>query len=87
MLTYLRMTKKLKGIAGIGFGSFADDNCTPEWLDLLKNLIIERLQEFNFPVLFNLPIGHISGNACIPLGCEATLNGDNGTLSVHIPFE
>ena len=87
MLTYLRMTKKLKGIAGIGFGSFADDNCTPEWLDLLKNLIIERLQEFNFPVLFNLPIGHISGNACIPLGYEATLNGDNGTLSVHIPFE
>ena len=87
MLTYLRMTKKLNGIAGIGFGSFADDNCTPEWLELLKNLIIERLQEFNFPVLFNLPIGHISGNACIPLGCEATLNGNNGKLSVHIPFE
>ena len=85
MLTYLRMTKKLNGIAGIGFGSFSDDLCTSEWKDSLKNLIIERLQEFDFPILFDLPIGHISGNACIPFGCEATLNGNNGTLSVYIP--
>ena len=85
MLTYLRMTKKLDGIAGIGFGSFSDDICTPEWKDLLKNLIIERLQEFDIPILFDLPIGHLSGNACIPLGCEATLNGNDGILSVHIP--
>ena len=86
LLTYLRMTKKLDGIAGIGFGSFSDDLCTTEWKELLKSLIIERLQEFDFPILFDLPIGHISGNACIPLGCEATLNGNNGTLSVHIPY-
>ena len=85
MLTYLRMTNKLKGIAGIGFGSFSDDLCTPEWKDLLKSLIIERLKEFDIPILFDLPIGHLSGNACIPLGCEATLNGNEGNLSIHIP--
>ena len=86
MLTYLRMTKKLNDIAGIGFGSFADNLCTLEWKDLLKRLIIERLQEFDIPILFDLPIGHISGNACIPLGCEATLNGNNGNLSIKVPF-
>jgi len=85
MLTYLRMTNKLNEIAGIGFGSFSDDLCTPEWKDLLKNLIIERLEEFDIPILFDLPIGHLSGNACIPLGCEAILNGNDGNLSVHIP--
>ena len=84
MLTYLRMTNKLKGIAGIGFGKFSNDQCTPEWKDLLKSLIIERLQEFDIPILFDLPIGHISGNACIPIGCEATLNGNDGDLSVQI---
>ena len=84
MLTYLRMTNKLNEIAGIGFGSFSDDLCTPEWKVLLKNLIIERLEEFDIPILFDLPIGHISGNACIPLGCKAILNGNNGNLSVHI---
>ena len=85
LLTFLRMTKKLNGVVGIGFGSFSDDLCTLEWKDLLKSLIIERLQEFDIPILFDLPIGHVSGNACIPLGCEATLNGNNGTLSVLIP--
>ena len=86
MLTYLRMTNNLHGINGIGFGNFASDESTTEWKDLLKNLIIERLKEFDFPIIFDLPIGHLSGNACIPLGCEATLNGDDGILSIHIPF-
>ena len=85
MLTYLRMTNNLNDIAGIGFGSFSDDLDAPEWKYLLKNLIKERLQEFDIPILFELPIGHISGNACIPLGCEATLNGNIGTLSINVP--
>ncbi len=85
MLTYLRMTNKFNEIVGIGFGSFADDLCTPEWKVLLKKLIIERLEEYDIPILFDLPIGHLSGNACIPLGCEAILNGNDGNLSIHIP--
>ena len=85
MLTYLRMANKLNGIVGIGFGSFSDELCTPQWKDLLKELITERLQEFDIPILFDLPIGHLSGNACIPLGCKAILNGNDGSLSVHIP--
>ena len=85
MLTYFRMTNKLNGIAGIGFGSFSDEKCTSEWKSLLKRLIIERLKEFNIPIIYDLPIGHLSGNACIPLGCEAKLNGNDGTLSIHIP--
>tara|TARA_B100000945_G_scaffold306850_1_gene294708 strand:+ start:759 stop:1631 length:873 start_codon:yes stop_codon:yes gene_type:complete len=86
MLTYLRMTKKFSGVAGIGFGSFTNNICSPEWKELLKNLVMERLKEFNFPILFDLPIGHISGNACIPLGCETILNGNTGVLSISIPF-
>ena len=85
MLTYLRMTNKLNGISGIGFGSFSDEVCTPEWNGLLKELIIERLQEFDIPILFDLPIGHLSGNACIPFGYEATLNGNDGKLIIDIP--
>ena len=83
MLTYLRMTKTLSGIAGIGFGSFSNDICTLEWKNLLKELILERLKEFNFPILFDLPIGHMSGNACIPLGYMGTLDANVGLLSVN----
>ena len=80
------MTKTLSDIAGIGFGRFSYEVCTSEWEDKLRKLLLERLKEFNFPILFNLPIGHGPGNACIPLGFEATLNGNNGTLSVHNPL-
>jgi len=66
MLTYLRMSKTLSEIAGIGFGSFSNDFCEPEWKDLLKNCIIERLIGCDIPILCDLPIGHRSGNACIP---------------------
>ena len=85
MLTYLRMTKTLSGIAGIGFGSFSGDKYNSKWKNSLKELVIERFKEFSFPILFDLPIGHISGNACIPLGHKATLSGDDGFLSVHSP--
>ena len=80
------MTKIFSEIGGIGFGSLSSDICTNEWKDLLKKLVMERLKEFNFPILFDLPIGHISGNACIPLGYQATLNGDDGILSIHVPY-
>ena len=76
---------KLNGIVGIGFGSFSDELCTPEWKDLLKKLIKERLKGLDIPILFDLPIGHLPGNACIPLGCEAILNGNDGNLSIHVP--
>ncbi len=84
MLTYLRMTNKLNEVAGIGFGSFSDGQDSPEWKGLLKKLILDRLGEFDIPILFNLPIGHLSGNACIPFGCEAILNGNDGNLSINI---
>tara|TARA_B100000161_G_scaffold217509_1_gene162511 strand:- start:90 stop:290 length:201 start_codon:yes stop_codon:yes gene_type:complete len=66
------MTKTLTEIAGIGFGSFSNDSCDLEWKDSLKNCIIEKLQEFDFHILFDLPLVHISGN--------------DGILSIDTPF-
>jgi len=85
MLTFWRMSKNLIGIAGIGFGNFSNCIDKNENNDLLKELIIERLEEFNFPIVYNLPIGHLSGNACIPIGYKAKLNGNNGVISFKLP--
>ena len=51
MLTYLRMTNKLNGLAGIGFGSFSEGPPIHEWEEVFKKLITERLQEFDIPIL------------------------------------
>ena len=87
MLTYWRMTNKLVNIAGIGFGNFSNNVEKIEEKEIIKNLILERFKEFNYPIVYDLPIGHVSGNACIPLGFKATLNGFNGKLKVHVTVD
>ena len=85
MLTFWRMSKKLIGIAGIGFGTFSRDIDKSDNNNFLKELITERFLEFDCPIVYDLPIGHLSGNACIPIGYKAELNGNNGTLSIILP--
>ncbi len=84
MFTYLRLSKKLSNIVGLGFGNFF--NKREENLDkVLEKLIYDRFKDFDIPIVTNLPIGHLSGNACIPIGFKASLNGNNGTLSINSP--
>jgi len=82
MFTYLRMSKVLKNIVGIGFGNFFDPKRTDK-IELLENLIFDRFAEFNIPIISNLPVGHLKGNACLPYGYTGTLNGNIGKLSIN----
>ena len=85
MFTYLRMSNKLNKIAGLGFGNFLKSDVKNfEDANLLKNLIHERFKKYNIPIVINLPIGHLNGNACVPIGFNAILNGNTGTLKVEI---
>ena len=81
MFTYIRMSKVLKNIVGIGFGDFFDRKETDK-IALLENLIFDRFGEFNIPIISNLPVGHLTGNACLPYGYRGVLNGGNGKLSI-----
>lgn len=82
MFTYIRMSQVLKNIVGIGFGNFFDTKRTDE-IELLENLIFDRFAEFNIPIISNLPVGHLTGNACLPYGYKGTLNGNIGKLSIN----
>ena len=81
MFTYIRMTQVLKNIVGIGFGNFFDPKRTNQ-IELLENLIFDRFAEFNVPMISNLPVGHLTGNACLPYGYKGILNGNIGKLSI-----
>ena len=83
MLTYFRLSKKLDGIAGIGFGNFFNNEEYKEIRNSFEELIYERFHDFDIPIVFDLPIGHISGNASIPIGFNAILNGNNGRISIN----
>ncbi len=86
LLTHLRLAGILQQIAGLGFGSFkycdddknVDKAKTFELLDIFK----DRTKDLKIPIVFNLPIGHCLGNASLPIGSQAVLNGSKGVLSV-----
>ena len=86
MLTHLRLAGILQQLSGLGFGSFTrcddeqdvDKKTSFELLDILR----DRTQDLKIPIISNLPIGHCLGNAALPQGSAATLNGDKGRLSL-----
>ena len=86
MLTHLRLAGVLHQLSGLGFGSFTscddekdvDKSKTFKLLDIFK----DRTQDLKIPIVSSLPIGHCCGNASLPLGSQAILNGDEGSLSL-----
>ena len=86
MLTQLRLTGLLKQISGIGFGSFSnchDDADINESKSFkINDILRDRTKDLNIPIISNLPIGHCCGNASLPLGSQAVLDGDKGRLSI-----
>jgi len=86
MLTQWRLAGLLQGLAGLGFGSFSGCEA-PEDEPLnktfqLQEVLKERSQDLEIPIVNNLPIGHCCGNAALPQGRLATLDGGKGLLKI-----
>tara|TARA_Y100001968_G_scaffold314963_1_gene340997 strand:+ start:15780 stop:16670 length:891 start_codon:yes stop_codon:yes gene_type:complete len=83
MLTHWRLTGIFKNLAGLGFGNFNSCEDPQDYPSFsLKKILFERSFDLGIPVIGNLPIGHCCGNAAMPIGKTACLNGDKGTLKV-----
>ncbi|MFM9102959.1 MAG: LD-carboxypeptidase, partial [Cyanobium sp.] len=89
MLTQWRRCGALQQLAGIGFGSFegwreADarvDEPVEHRFDL-EQVLRERTLDLGIPVVAHLPVGHSAGNAALPLGVPARLDGGRGRLAL-----
>ena len=79
-LTRLAKAGYLEGIAGIAVGQFTGFGQSDGWtiLDVLR----DRITPLGVPVLGGLPLGHGSEALALPIGTEAPLNADDGTLTV-----
>jgi muramoyltetrapeptide carboxypeptidase len=86
MLTHWRLCGALQQLAGIGFGSFsgcdADDDPDAGHRFSLEQVLRERTADLGIPVVAGLPVGHEPGNAALPLGRLARLDGSGGTLEL-----
>lgn len=83
MMMQLKLSGKLKHLKGLVIGGMTDmkDNAIP-FGKLPEEIILDAVKEYNFPVCFDFPAGHIDENMAIYFGREVELNveDDKGIL-------
>jgi muramoyltetrapeptide carboxypeptidase len=84
MLTQLLLAGKLQEAAGIVFGKFTDSD-TDDNSFSLEEVMRDRTAELDIPVVRGFMIGHVSDQTVVPIGIEAELDGDKGTLRLLEP--
>jgi muramoyltetrapeptide carboxypeptidase len=87
MLTQLLNAGLLQQVAGVAIGinkdcEDPDAAKTKEYLQTLEDVLRDRLTPLGVPVVAGLPFGHVAKNATLPVGIRATLDGENGDLSI-----
>jgi muramoyltetrapeptide carboxypeptidase len=77
MLFYLKTLGKFDRVRGVIFGQMP--RCQPE---LLPEIILDVMGEFDFPILFGFPSGHGDATATLPFGISVRLDADTETVSL-----
>lgn len=80
MLTQLRRTGALAGVAGVALGQFT--RCGDDHSTAVPDVLADLLLDLQVPVLGGLPIGHGADQLTVPVGTPATLDTAAGTLTV-----
>jgi muramoyltetrapeptide carboxypeptidase len=81
-LTQLWLSGNLAKAAGIAFGKFTRCTTQASWAKQLtvEEILTSRCRELGIPTLRGLMIGHVDDQTTFPLGCEAELDVEAGTL-------
>jgi muramoyltetrapeptide carboxypeptidase len=84
MMMNLKRNGILNDLAGLIVGAMSDmnDNAIP-FGKTAEEIIAEALQEFNYPVCFGFPAGHINDNRALVLGKKAKLTVDESRVSFN----
>ena len=80
MLTQLAQGDKLRPLAGVVFGYCTDCPIGEGPSFSLEELLHEHLGGLGVPALSGLAFGHVQKMLTLPIGLEATLDADAGTL-------
>jgi muramoyltetrapeptide carboxypeptidase len=81
LLTHLLNSGVLDRLAGVAVGQFSEPRGLTGTITA-SSVLMERLGGLGIPLLGGLSIGHDDTNYAVPLGVQATLDADAGTLLV-----
>lgn len=78
-LTHLMLAGAFEDVRGIVVGEMTgtDEKSEIPWREVVR----ERLEPLGVPMIFNYPFGHVPDPLSLPLGIEAELDADKGTLT------
>ena len=83
MLTQWRLSGLLSKVRGIALGGFTKCEAPPNVPSLtIEEVLQDRLSDLNIPIVSDLPFGHDSPNAALPVGVMATLDAKAGILEI-----
>ncbi|MBD0304611.1 MAG: LD-carboxypeptidase [Tolypothrix sp. T3-bin4] len=83
MLTQWRLSGALSQVCGIALGGFTRCEAPPTISSFsVEEVLRDRLGDLGIPIVSDLPFGHDSPNAALPVGVEVTLDGDAGILAI-----
>lgn len=81
MMVQLKRSGKLDQLAGLLVGQFTNikDNAAPVFGKDAYEIVREHVVEFNYPVCYDFPVGHVADNRALIVGATAQLNvGESG---------
>lgn len=80
MMIQLKRAGKLEKLAGLIVGQFSDmkDNSRPAFGKDANQIIYEHVSEYNYPVAFNFPVGHVADNRALAVGMSSNLSVQKG---------
>ena len=73
MIHQLRLSGVLGEISGLLVGQFADCDDDEDMGCTLLESIADAVKEYDYPVLFGVPAGHVTHNMPLPFGVDATI--------------
>jgi muramoyltetrapeptide carboxypeptidase len=69
MLMQLKRAGKLDELAGLIVGSFTEiKDTTIPFGQTIEEIIFEKVKEYNYPVCFDFPVGHVKENYALKIG-------------------
>jgi len=82
MLQHMKHAGKFDTVRGMVLGPMID--CDGGGGDaLLREVFLDVLSEYEFPILFGFDAGHGSGNVVIPFGCSVAIDGHDATVELR----
>lgn len=86
MMQSLRLSGVLKQISGLVVGQFSDYDEDPLMMQSVAEIILAAVSEYDYPVCFNFPVGHVDYNLSLVLGEQAELFVDSDQVRLNYKF-